>query len=44
MILKKIGIENIINAILVHENVRPAFLLQPADFNEATGKDKKHIH
>ena len=39
--INKFGIENLINSILVDENVRPAFLLQPADYNEASGKDKE---
>jgi hypothetical protein len=38
---KKIGIEELINVILVNENVRPAMLIQPADYKEATGADKK---
>jgi hypothetical protein len=29
------------NLILVQENVRPAMLVQPADYKEATGKDPK---
>jgi hypothetical protein len=36
-----IGIENIINLILVHEDVRPAMLLQPQDRGEVTGADPK---
>jgi hypothetical protein len=36
-----IGTENIINLILVHEGVRPAMLLQPADQGESTGADPK---
>jgi hypothetical protein len=32
---------NILNAILVNEGVRPAMLIQPADYNEKTGKDTK---
>jgi hypothetical protein len=38
---KNIGIEELINVILVNENVRPAILIQPADYKEATGADKK---
>ena len=38
-LIKKIGIENVLNSILVNENVRPAMLVQPADYGEATGKD-----
>lgn len=33
-------IANILNAILVNEGVRSAMLIQPADYNEKTGKDK----
>ena len=40
-IIEQIGIENVLNVILVNENVRPAMLLQPANYNEATGKDPK---
>ena len=40
-IIEQIGIENVLNAILVNENVRPAMLVQPANYNEATGKDPK---
>ena len=39
--LEIIGIENIINLILVNEGVRPAMLLQPQDHGEATGADPK---
>ena len=31
----------LLNAILVNEGVRPAMLIQPADYSERTGKDKK---
>lgn len=41
--IKKIGISNILNAILVNEDIRPAMLIQPADYNERTGKDKKTL-
>lgn len=34
-IIKEIEIVPIINAILVNENVRPAMLVQPADYKEA---------
>jgi hypothetical protein len=34
-------IANILNAILVNEGVRSAMLIQPADYSERTGKDKK---
>jgi len=40
-ILEKIGLVNVLNSILVNENVRSAMLVQPADYNEATGKDIK---
>lgn len=40
-LIEKIGIENVLNSILVNENVRPAMLVQPADYKEATGKDPK---
>lgn len=36
-IIKDIGIHNIFNAILVNENVRPAMLVQAANYNEAKG-------
>lgn len=38
---KDIG--NILNAILVNEGVRSAMLIQPPDYNERTGKDKKTL-
>jgi hypothetical protein len=34
---------NILNAILVNEEVRSAMLIQPVDYNERTGKDKKTL-
>lgn len=37
--LKIIGLENMINLILVQEGVRPAMLVQPADQGETTGAD-----
>jgi len=40
-LIEQIGIENVFNSILVNENVRPAMLVQPANYNEATGKDSK---
>jgi hypothetical protein len=40
-IVDQIGLENVLNAILVKENVRPAMLVQPADNDEATGRDPK---
>jgi hypothetical protein len=39
--IKKIGIDNVLNAILVNENVRPAMLVQPIDNNEDTHNDPK---
>ena len=38
---KDIG--NILNAILVNEGVRSAMLIQPPDYSEKTGKDKKTL-
>jgi hypothetical protein len=40
-LIKQIGIGNVLNSILVNENVRPSMLVQPADYNEATGKDPR---
>lgn len=40
---KQKDIENILNAILVNEGVRSAMLIQPADYGENTGKDKKRL-
>ncbi len=40
-LIEQIGIENVLNSILVNENVRPAMLVQPANYDEATGKDPK---
>ena len=34
-------LSNVINAILVHEDVRPAMLIQPTDVNEVTHHDPK---
>lgn len=42
-IIKDIEIDNILNAILVNENIRPAMLVQPADYNEVKGTDKKTL-
>jgi hypothetical protein len=36
-------IENILNAILVNEGVRSAMLIQPPDYNERSGTDKKTL-
>jgi hypothetical protein len=40
-----IGIDNLLNLILVIENVRPAYLFQPIDYKEssADGEKSKHI-
>jgi hypothetical protein len=38
---KKLPINVLLNCILVNENVRPAMLVQPADYKEATHKDPK---
>jgi hypothetical protein len=40
-IRKIIDIDVILNCILVNETVRPAMLVQPQDYGEATGKDPK---
>jgi len=40
-LIEQIGIDNVLNSILVNENVRPAMLVQPANYDEATGKDPK---
>jgi len=40
-LVKKIGIGNLLNAILVNENVRPAMLVQPIDNEETTSQDPK---
>lgn len=39
--IESIGLESTINCILVQNTVRPAFLIQPADYNEATSSDPK---
>jgi hypothetical protein len=36
-------VENILNAILVNEEVRSAMLIQPVDYGEITGNDKKTL-
>jgi hypothetical protein len=38
---KDLHIDIILNCILVNEGVRPAMLVQPADYNEATHDDQK---
>ena len=40
-LIEQIGIEIVLNSILVNEDVRPAMLVQPANYNEATRKDPK---
>ena len=39
-LIKDIQIKNLLNAILVNENIRPAMLVQPIDYNESKGTDK----
>lgn len=41
--IKDIHINNILNAILVNENIRPAMLVQPIDYKERKGTDKKTL-
>ncbi len=38
---KQAPIDVILNCILVNENIRPAMLVQPQDYDEATGEDPK---
>lgn len=38
---EKIGYSELLNVILVDNDVRPAMLIQPADYSEATGADPK---
>lgn len=38
---EELGLGILLNCILVKNNIRPAMLVQPADYNEASGKDKK---
>lgn len=42
-LIKDIHIENILNAILVNENIRSAMLVQPIDYKERKGTDKKTL-
>ena len=37
----KIGLDEYMNCVLVQHDVRPAFLIQPADYREATSEDPK---
>ena len=39
--VSEIGLEEYINCVLVNTDVRPAFLIQPADYKEATSNDPK---
>ena len=41
--IKDLEINILLNAILVNENVRPAMLVQPIDYNEKKGTDKKTL-
>ena len=36
-----IGMNNLLNCILVMENIRPSMLIQPVDYSEVSEKDKK---
>jgi hypothetical protein len=38
-IIDTIGLEEYMNAVLVENNGRPAFMIQPSDYNEKTAKD-----
>ena len=40
-LVKKIGVDNLLNCILVKENLRPAMLIQPQDYGEASSSDRK---
>jgi hypothetical protein len=40
-LITKIGLDNLINIILVLENIRPAFLIQPIDYGETSHNDPK---
>jgi hypothetical protein len=39
--INEIGLENLLNIILVIENIRPAFLIQPIDYGETSHNDTK---
>jgi len=39
--INEIGLEEYMNCVLVQGDVRPAFLIQPADYSEATSNDPK---
>lgn len=39
--MSEIGLEEYMNCVLLQANVRPAFLIQPADYKEATSNDPK---
>ena len=40
-LINKIGLDNLINIILVLENIRPSFLIQPIDYGETSHNDPK---
>jgi hypothetical protein len=40
-LITKIGLDNLLNIILVLENIRPAFLIQPIDYGETSHNDPK---
>ena len=39
--IKELGLGMVLNCILVQKGIRPAMLVQPADYKEATGNDMK---
>lgn len=39
-LIDEIGLENLLNVILVKEGIRPAMLIQPANYGETTSNDK----
>jgi len=40
-LINEIGLNNLVNIILVLENIRPAFLIQPVDYGETSHNDPK---
>jgi hypothetical protein len=40
-LINEIGLNNLLNIILVLENIRPAFLIQPVDYGETSHNDPK---
>lgn len=40
-LIRDLGLEELINIILVCEDIRPAMLIQPSDYKEFTSSDKK---